>query len=262
MGIIVRNQGQIIISTNYYETELCKKGIVHCSVNDKCFRILLPPRIGEFGKNGENVENAERSVKAVREMRCAKRVLIGIDETDNGRLFCFTFDDETDLPYRLFLSEVQVSPNISAESIFETDGLSVRIYAWNDTRDIFFEAAHFDAFHALARRPPPLPRAQRGRDLLLRPHAPMGVLEGQFPPGADRAGPRAHSGNGGAAAHCAPRGHLRVSGPRVDQDPRFRPLRPGGLPGAHGEGDTGAVDRRPVIFKRRQRRRRRLCKGL
>jgi len=152
MGIIVRNQGQIIISTNYYETELCKKGIVHCSVNDKCFRILLPPRIGEFGKNGENVENAERSVKAVREMRCAKRVLIGIDETDNGRLFCFTFDDETDLPYRLFLSEVQVSPNISAESIFETDGLSVRIYAWNDTRDIFFEAAHFDAFHEFRKR--------------------------------------------------------------------------------------------------------------
>jgi hypothetical protein len=45
---IVRNDGQAIVETNYWSSEVARRGLIWCSVNAGAIRVLLPPEREEF----------------------------------------------------------------------------------------------------------------------------------------------------------------------------------------------------------------------
>ena len=122
----------------------------------------------------------------------------------------YLFFKDTDQPMRIESQTMQLklSPQLSE------DGLS------------------FDLLLARSGKPP---FSITGQEVFFYGRLPLWVLlEAGLLPGADRAGLRTHPGDGGAAAHHPPRGHLGIHRPGLDPHFRLRPARPGGLPGAHG----------------------------
>jgi len=59
--IEISNDGAAIVSTNFFETEQAKAGKFFVSMNDRCFRLLLPVKLVKAGfleemKTGQVVE--------------------------------------------------------------------------------------------------------------------------------------------------------------------------------------------------------------
>ncbi len=95
MIIKVTNDGQKIVSTNYWETDLARK-YCYVSINKGCFRILIPENVPQI---------------SLKEMRTGKIVLVtrGKMETGQGEKDCFEFlfEDYTESPYILNLDVKQ-----------------------------------------------------------------------------------------------------------------------------------------------------------
>lgn len=83
----IKNNSQQIIATNFWDTEYNAKGLFYCSINARCFRILVP----------------DAMLDQVPDMKTGKTALI---ERDGNRVV-ITFDDGSDAPYRLDLSVQQ-----------------------------------------------------------------------------------------------------------------------------------------------------------
>ena len=91
----IENDGQNIISTNYFETTAAKLGYVFLSINAGAFRLLVPD---------------EMAKKLVSEIATAQEVIVtrGAWEAQGGiDAFEIMFEDNSDEPYALFISTQQ-----------------------------------------------------------------------------------------------------------------------------------------------------------
>jgi len=86
--IIVKNDGQKIIETNYWESEYAKNGYCYMSVNAGCYRLLIPKNRKDW----------------LKDMEAAKEVVIsrGPNETvrpPKSDAFEIMFEDNTESPF-------------------------------------------------------------------------------------------------------------------------------------------------------------------
>jgi predicted transport protein len=90
--ITIENDGQRIISTNYWQSEYARKNIVFLSVNSGMLRLLLPI-------------NFERDIS---EMKTGKDVIVSIGTLSGvEKSYEILFDDHTDNPYCLHFGNAQ-----------------------------------------------------------------------------------------------------------------------------------------------------------
>lgn len=94
MQIIVVNENRFIRSTNYWESELARQGVMYVAVNAGAFRLLLP----------------DQSVTDLHEMRTGTSVVVsrGTWYTDHNApqkdAFELLFEDGTDTPFSIHLT--------------------------------------------------------------------------------------------------------------------------------------------------------------
>jgi len=91
----IENDGQNIISTNYFETTAAKMGYVFLSINAGAFRLLVPD---------------EMAKGLVGEIATAQEVIVtrGLWDARGGiDAFEIMFEDNSDEPYALFISTQQ-----------------------------------------------------------------------------------------------------------------------------------------------------------
>ena len=135
--IVIKNDGKNIVETNYFSSELEKHGIMFCSVNANCFRLLIP----------QNHISGYTGQRIIREMRTGKKVSLNIK---NG-IYTFTFDDGSDEPYNIQLNDKSFDRCISEKTFVETlkngTELTVKAYAWNSSKDEMFEAVELPLYH-------------------------------------------------------------------------------------------------------------------
>ncbi len=90
--ITIGNDGPIITSTNYWETDYNKQGVLFFSVNAGAFRLLVP--------DGSVVDTAE--------MLTAKTVVVSTGPGMNRHCVLeILFDDNSDSPYALLFGTEQ-----------------------------------------------------------------------------------------------------------------------------------------------------------
>lgn len=96
--LIIRNDGPLIVETNYWSTDWAKNGIVSLSMNDGAFRLLLPKQI-------------EQDV--LRETFRVPHVVVSrgpwVDQGSRDAIELL-FDDGSDDPYSLHLDARQCTP--------------------------------------------------------------------------------------------------------------------------------------------------------
>ena len=93
--IEIHNNGQDILSTNYWQTEHSERGYLYCSINAGCFRLLIPP--------------AQES--QIPEMQTAREVIVSRGAwPEAGKLEAIEimFEDDSDSPYCLHLGSEQL----------------------------------------------------------------------------------------------------------------------------------------------------------
>lgn len=90
--IIVQNNGEELISTNYWETELALAGYFFVTANAGCLRVLVPPM-------HEN---------SIQEMRTGRRVLIEPSIYEPRVALDFIFDDGTKNPFTLSIERAMM----------------------------------------------------------------------------------------------------------------------------------------------------------
>ena len=93
--IVVSYEGQQLIATNYWTTELAAKGFFYLSANAGAFGLLVP--------------KAQESTIA--EMKTAQFCAItkGFSQQRGGNMFEMLFDDNTKTPFQLLLCEEQLN---------------------------------------------------------------------------------------------------------------------------------------------------------
>ena len=93
--IVVENIGRHVKSTNYYSTEMCRRGLVAASVNDRAFRLLFPPVMQNGISDSATIKEMTQGVKYV----IASRGVI----TGGKRVIEFLFENGSNYPYILTL---------------------------------------------------------------------------------------------------------------------------------------------------------------
>lgn len=109
--VFIENDGPDILRTNYWGSEQEKNGLVHVSLNSRCFRILLPEVLARIGSHAAVL--ASGFVDAIpsteiAEMSTAKEIIIS--RCKHERIIEIMFDDHSIRPYCLYLSESQFFP--------------------------------------------------------------------------------------------------------------------------------------------------------
>ena len=86
-GIIVENNQQVIVRTDYWSSEYAKKGLYYVSINAGAWRLLMP------------------DTRHLNEIKTAKEVVIsrGLDATRGREAVEFLFDDHSQYPFQLTL---------------------------------------------------------------------------------------------------------------------------------------------------------------
>jgi hypothetical protein len=94
MQLIIENNRQEIIKTNFWETDMAKKGGLFLSSNAGAFRLLVP----------------FQHFREVAEFKSAKDVILtrGFWPESGGEGMEILFDDESDSPYSIHLSHAQL----------------------------------------------------------------------------------------------------------------------------------------------------------
>jgi hypothetical protein len=90
MMLEIHNDGQRIVSTNYWQYEYAQAGKVYCSVNAGAIRVLLPPAVWGSLNNMQTASEIVCSIGPWPDKRLAKAVEI-------------LFDDGSPAPYALHL---------------------------------------------------------------------------------------------------------------------------------------------------------------
>lgn len=89
--IIVRNDGALVVETNYFATEHANLGLVYCSLNARAFRLFVPAVAPQVDASGAEYVIVTRGTWAARGGREAME---------------FVWEDGSDSPYQLTI-EVQ-----------------------------------------------------------------------------------------------------------------------------------------------------------
>lgn len=95
MSLLIENDGQEIVATNFWETEMADKGAFYLSTNASAFRLLVPTQHA-----GE-----------VAEFQSAKDIILTRGPWSNAQqhnAMEILFDDGSDTPYALHLGQAQV----------------------------------------------------------------------------------------------------------------------------------------------------------
>lgn len=110
------NEGQEILSTNYFESENASHGYYFLSINAGCIRLLVPKKM----------------IYDLHDMSKAKKIIITYGkwpEENNRKAFLIKFDDGSELPYISIVTEEQCDRLIKEEkyivdfSVWTEDGL-------------------------------------------------------------------------------------------------------------------------------------------
>lgn len=92
MIIEISNSGPLIVSTNYWQSELCAKGMCCLSLNARAFRLLLPEALEE----------------AIPDMATGKIAIISRPRNPCRYDLEIMLDDGSESPYAIHLSAGQV----------------------------------------------------------------------------------------------------------------------------------------------------------
>lgn len=92
--LMIENSGPEICSTNYWDTEYARGGVLYVSVNAGAFRLLLPPALEP----------------ALMDMRTAREVIISRGPWPGKKpdAFELLFEDGSDAPYTLQFGAEQI----------------------------------------------------------------------------------------------------------------------------------------------------------
>jgi hypothetical protein len=112
--MIIENEGPEIIRTNFWQTEMAKKGGFFLSANAGAFRLLVPSSF----------------VAEIEEFETAKDIILtrGFWPESRGDAMEILFDDGTDNPYSLHLSQSQLDRWPSSTDI----GRTFEFSAWTN----------------------------------------------------------------------------------------------------------------------------------
>lgn len=91
MMITIRNDGQALVATNYWDSEHAARGLCYLSANAGALRLLVPSAAGDM----------------LADMRTGKRVTIEPSAHAAG-LIDIVFDDGTDAPFALAIDPQQI----------------------------------------------------------------------------------------------------------------------------------------------------------
>lgn len=110
----IHNKGPEIISTNFYDSPMAKKGFVYLSWNAGTARLLLPDFLSgsleEWTALNSKSDTGVLSLKtALDEISKVKFVEI----TQTKRFIKLLFEDHSECPFQLFLSPGQTDRNLS-----------------------------------------------------------------------------------------------------------------------------------------------------
>jgi hypothetical protein len=85
----IKNDGTLIVQTNFWETEFNERGLYYLSGNAGAYRLLVP----------------DAHFKTYPEMQTAKEVVItkGVDRLQKREMVEIMFDDHTESPFTLYL---------------------------------------------------------------------------------------------------------------------------------------------------------------
>lgn len=95
ISLMVQNNGQEIVATNFWETEHARRGLFYLSINAGAFRLLVP----------------EAHTSAISEFKTAKDVILSRgpwSQMGNRDAIEILFDDESESPYALHLDARQL----------------------------------------------------------------------------------------------------------------------------------------------------------
>lgn len=88
----IENNGQEIISTDYFDSEYAKKGYFYLSINAGAFRLLIPP-------------SWERDID---DMKTGKMAIVSFGMEKGTERIEVMFDDSTECPYCISLGMEQI----------------------------------------------------------------------------------------------------------------------------------------------------------
>jgi hypothetical protein len=103
--LTISNNGPEIISTNFYDSPMAKKGFAYLSWNAGTARLLLPGFLtGDIrGKGNLLLETTLNEIKAVSK----------VEISQDDRFITLLFEDNTDHPFHLFLSLKQTDRSLT-----------------------------------------------------------------------------------------------------------------------------------------------------
>lgn len=115
MTLAIHSDGPLIVATNFWETEFEQKSLVYLSLNARAFRLLLP-------RQWEEVLSEMATGKIVRVRRAKSPGKYALE---------LMFDDSTENPYCLHLSDGQIDRLPAKEDDGRTD---LEFTAWTQPR--------------------------------------------------------------------------------------------------------------------------------
>lgn len=109
--IQITNNGQAILTSNFWECEFSSRGLIAVSMNAGAFRILLPGSLERF----------------IPEMETGEIVIISKGKMHGKKTYEFLFEDGTENPYCIHLDERQF---VSLQPLDSEHGKSIIVSLW------------------------------------------------------------------------------------------------------------------------------------
>lgn len=100
--IIVKNNGQELVSTNYWDSEQAKKGYLYLTFNAGSGRLLIP----------------DSMVEIISEIKTGKYAEITNDTVEGKKGIQILFEDNSDSPYCIFISNGQIDRELKDKGQF------------------------------------------------------------------------------------------------------------------------------------------------
>lgn len=108
--IMIVNKGQDIVETSYWDTAMSHSGYAYASWNAGALRLLIPDQL----------------LPAVEEMRTGRQAIVTRCLLAGREAIEILFDDGSDAPYALHLTEQACDRRLSLED----EGLEIVVSAW------------------------------------------------------------------------------------------------------------------------------------
>lgn len=119
----ITNDGKRIVSTNYYESDWNKRGVIAVSLNAGAMRLLIPNNM---------VEQVQRELMTMQNVDGYISVEHYHDSNFTcGKIFRIMFDDLTENPYCLFVGENQFV-GLTVPDDYTRDSMPVLFYFGGD----------------------------------------------------------------------------------------------------------------------------------